>query len=301
MEFDPSVYQQRQDVPLDHPPKTIISLVPSVTEALFDLNLGARLIGVTDYCTKPAAGVARLPKLGGTKNPDVARIIAMRPELVIVNQEENRKEDADALTAAGIAVWVTFPKTVREAMNLLWNIMYLCEETSMVPRVRLIEQTLDWIEGVSRAKEDRICKVFAPIWYDPLMTFNGDTFAHDLLRVCGGTNCFATRQRLYPLSADLGHAAPLPSDDPRVAERDTRYPRITLDEVVAAQPDVILLPDEPFAFNASHLPIFQALDVPAAKHQRIHLIDGSLLTWHGTRVAHALNALPSLMCADEGF
>jgi ABC-type Fe3+-hydroxamate transport system substrate-binding protein len=190
---------------------------------------------------------------------------------------------------------------VREAMNLLWNIMYVFEETSMVPRVRLIEQTLDWIEGVSRAKEETVCKVFAPIWDDPLMTFNADTFAHDLLRVCGGTNVFAERERLYPLSADLGKTDAYPPDDPRIAGRDTRYPRVTLEEIEAAQPDVILLPSEPFNFTEAHLPIFAKLDIPAARHNRIHLIEGSYLFWHGTRIAYALNTLPALMCSEVDY
>ncbi|NWF68047.1 MAG: ABC transporter substrate-binding protein [Chloroflexi bacterium] len=286
-------HYQKMDVPVDQPPRSVVSLVPSVTESLYDLNLGARLLAVTDYCVRPADKVARLPKIGGTKNPDVARIIALRPELVIANQEENRREDVEALRAAGVPVWVTFPKTVRDAMNLLWNIMYLFEETSMVPRVRLIEQTLDWVEGVSRAKEERVCKVFAPIWYEPLMTFNADTYSHDLLRVCGGTNIFAERERRYPLSADLGAGAP---DAERAAGRDTRYPRVTLQEVAAAQPDVILLPSEPFPFTQEHIPVFAQLNCPAAKNGKIHLVDGSLLTWHGTRAAYALDSLPALLC-----
>ena len=94
-------------------------------------------MAITDYCVYPEAEVAALPRIGGTKNPDVARIIALQPDLVIVNQEENRKEDAEALQAAGIPVWVTFPRTVRDAFNLLWAIMDLFDEPSMVERVRL--------------------------------------------------------------------------------------------------------------------------------------------------------------------
>jgi ABC-type Fe3+-hydroxamate transport system substrate-binding protein len=137
--------------------------------------------------------------------------------------------------------------------------------------------------------------VFCPIWLDPLMTINQETYVHDVIRVCGGTNVFAERVRQYPLAADLGTAEPLAPDDPRVINRDTRYPRVTWEEVEAAQPDVILLPDEPFAFNASHIPLFAALNVPAARTGRIHLVDGSLLTWHGTRVAFAFDVLPRLL------
>lgn len=294
-----SSYWQMMDLPVSEPPQRVVSLVPSVTESLFDLNLGSRLVAITDYCVFPEAGVAQLPRIGGTKNPDVERIIEIRPDLVIANQEENRKEDVDALQAASIPVWVTFPKTVPDVFNLLWNIMYAFGETSMVPRVRLIEYSYDWVLGITKANEDNPCRVFVPIWKDPLMTFNADTYAHDVLRVCGGTNVFADRERVYPLEADLGMGQPYPKDDKRVAGRDTRYPRVTLEEVEAAQPDVILLPSEPYAFSAADVLMFSKLDVPAARNQRIHLVDGSLLTWHGTRVAYALNTFPDLLCGSD--
>jgi ABC-type Fe3+-hydroxamate transport system substrate-binding protein len=280
-------------VPVTQPPQRVVSLVPSVTESLFDLGLGSRLIAVTDYCKYPEAGVAALPRVGGTKNPDVERIITLQPDLVIANVEENRKADVEALQAAGIPVWVTFPRTVAEAINLLWDMMRVFDEASMVPRVRLIEQTMDWVVGLSKSREDNPTRVFAPIWLDPLMTFNADTYIHDLLRVCGGLNVFADRQRQYPLKADMGKTDPLPPE--RTEGLDTRYPRITLDEVVAAQPDVILLPSEPFEFTEAHIPMFAALDVPAAHQKRIHLVDGALLTWHGTRLAYALNTFPALL------
>ena len=281
-------YTQIQEIPITGVPQTVVSLVPSVTESLFDLNLGQRLIGRTEYCVYPQGKVDAVPALGGTKNPDVERIIAMEPALVIANQEENRKVDVEALRAAGIRVWVTFPKTVSDAFNLLWNMMYLFEETSMVPRIRLIERAYDYVSSIAEAhREENPTTVFVPIWYEPLMTINGDTYVHDLLRVVGGQNVFADRQQQDSAAADVQDA-----DAPADAERDVRYPRLTLQDVEDAQPDVILLPSEPFSFDESHLPIFQALDVPAAKHGRIHLVDGSLLTWHGTRIAYALDALP---------
>jgi ABC-type Fe3+-hydroxamate transport system substrate-binding protein len=289
-------YTQHQDFPLESPPKRVVSLVPSVTESLFDLAVGHTLVGRTDYCTRPADKVANIPTLGGTKNPDIAKIIALKPDLVIMNQEENRQEDATKLQDEGIAVWVTHPKTVQEAFNLLWGIMYGFDNTLMVPRVRLIEYTYDWLNPIAEEKElANPVKVFVPIWLDPLMTINRETYVHDIVRVCGATNIFADRVRQYPLSADLGASEPYPSDDPRIQGRDVRYPRVTWEEVVALQPDVILLPSEPFEFTEAHLPLFQKLDVPAAHHQRIHLVDGALLTWHGTRVAFAMNELPRII------
>lgn len=281
--------------PIENTPDTVISLVPSITESLFDLNLGNRLLARTEYCIYPQGQVENLPSIGGTKNPDVEAIIAMQPGLVFANAEENRKEDVEAIRAAGIPVWVSMPTKVADVFTLLWNIMYLFDETSMVARVRLIEQVYDRLTGMLEASDAELPKVFVPIWHDPLMTVNRETYLHDLLLTCGGLNVFADRERQFPLKADLGQQE---ANEALAEGRDTRYPRITLEEVELAQPDVILLPDEPFKFTEEHIPIFQQLDVPAAKNNRIHLVDGSWLTWHGTRLAYALNDLPNLLRVD---
>jgi ABC-type Fe3+-hydroxamate transport system substrate-binding protein len=298
--MDDRTYIFDMEAPVTDPPRAVVSLVPSVTESLFDLGLGGRLVAITDYCVRPAAETARLPRIGGTKNPDINRIISLKPDLVIANREENRQEDVASLQAAGIPVWVTFPRTVSDAINLLWNIMHIFDETTMVPRVRLIEQTMDWVVRISEMQmAARPCRVFVPIWLDPLMTFNAATYPHDVLRVCGAVNVFAERERRFPLEADLGQAEPYTADDPRVQGRDTRYPRVSWDEVEAAQPDMVLLPSEPFAFTEAHIPLFARLDIPAAKHNGIILVDGSLLTWHGTRLAYALDTLPALICPKD--
>ena len=291
---DDKTYQHALESPVVESPNRVVSLVPSITESLFDLGLGDRVVGVTDYCIHPADKVASLTKIGGTKNPNVEQIIDLKPDLVFANQEENRKADVLKLQDAGINVWVTFPRTVQDALNLLWNIMYAFDETSMAPRVRIIESSYDWVSSVSEAKEfTEPCKVFVPIWKDPLMTFNDETYIHDLLHVCGAQNIFADRQRKYPLKADLGQG------EQKIENvGDTRYPRISLKEIEERQPDVILLPSEPYHFTEEDRTLFDGLDIPAVKNNRIHLVDGSYLTWHGTRVAYALNEIPQLLCSD---
>lgn len=288
-------YGVERKFPVESPPKRVVSLVPSMTETLFDLAVGSTVVGRTDFCVYPQGKLDTIPSVGGTKNPDVSRIIALKPDLVIVNQEENRKEDVVALEAANIPVWMTFPKTVHDVLNLLWDVMDLFDETSMSPRVRLIESTFDWLQGVSQANEETLPRVFVPIWIDPLMTFNADTYVHDLLLVCGGQNVFADRDRKYPLQADLGEEMPYAETDSRVVRRDTRYPRITMEEVVERQPDIIFLPSEPYAFTEADKAIFADLDVPAAHNNRIFLVDGSYLTWHGTRIAYAFDTIPALL------
>lgn len=284
-------------------PGRVVSLVPSVTESLFDLGLGQCLVGVTDYCVHPAAQVAGLPKIGGTKKPDLQLIKAARPDLIIANQEENKKEDVEALRAEGFKVWLTFPCTVREAIDVLWAIVRLFRVPQMGQRLSVLETSYEWANGAAANMPP--IKVFCPVWREPAategslrwwMTINHETYLHDLLRVCGAENVFANRDRRYPLAADLGEAAARES----APERDTRYPRVTMAEVVERVPDIILLPSEPYPFTEADLAAFDSVpDLPAVKNQRLHLVDGSLLTWHGTRLALALAELPALLALNQ--
>ena len=279
--------------PIDYVPQRVVSLVPSITKSLFDIQLNYVLVGITDYCVQPPEALETLPTVGGTKNPNIEKIKSLNPDLVIMNDEENRKVDAEALQAAGIPVWVTGPRTVMEAINLLWEIMEVFQDAEMVPRVRLIEQTMDY---VSLAMEnERPIKTFVPIWKDPWMTANRDTYMHDVMGLFGMENVFAERDRKFPLAADIGDAESLPADDPRVADRDVRYPRISLEEIKAAQPELVLLPDEPYVFTEEDAETFYNLDIPAAHLGNIYLISGALLMWHGTHIAYAFTQIPPIL------
>ncbi len=277
-------------------PQRVVSLVPSMTESLFDLGAGERLVGVTDYCLHPCDQLASLSRVGGPLSPDLNHIRDLRPDLVLANREENRKEDVEALQADGIKVWVTFPCTVRAAMDLLWAIVELFRVPWQGVKLSVLETTFEWATLALASQTPS--KVFCPIWRDPptgapdwWMTINRATYTHDLLRLCGGTNIFADRERRYPLAADLGEAPAEPSP-----ARDTRYPRVRLHEIAALAPEVILIPTEPFVFSENDVAVFEAVpDLPAARNQRIHLVDGTLLTWPGTRLAKALAELPSLL------
>ena len=280
-----------------NPPQRVVSLVPSMTESLFELGLGSAVVGVTDYCLHPAEAVARLPHLGGTKNPRIADILALQPDLVLANWEENTRSTVEALEAAGTAVWVTFPHTVLESLDVLWKLAELFRSPEANIRLRTLEMTLDWT--ISAVDEHRMVRYFCPIWQEEMksgqvwwMTFNRQTYPSDLLLLIGGENVFAGRERRYPLGADLGVE---PAQDP--GERDTRYPRVTVEEIVAAQPEAILLPDEPFAFGESHSRQIAELlrETPAVQNNCIFTIDGSLITWHGTRLARALRELPVVL------
>jgi iron complex transport system substrate-binding protein len=282
------------------PPTRVISLVPSLTESLFDLGLGQRLVGVSDYCSHPTAETARLPHLGGTKNPKLDEIIALEPDLVLASWEENTQSSVQALAQAGISVWVTHPRTIRETLDMLWAIAGRFEDQISALRLKLMAVSLEWAEAA--AQDHPPLATFCPIWYENdgsglewWMTFNQHTYCHDILRASGGQNVFAARERRYPLAADLGLVQPEPA-----GERDTCYPRLRLEEIRAAQPEVILLPDEPYAFDQTHLEVLlDRLSVtPAARNQRIFLVDGSLITWPGTRCVRALQVLPEFLTSN---
>jgi ABC-type Fe3+-hydroxamate transport system substrate-binding protein len=213
--------------------------------------------------------VARVPKVGREKDPDVGRIRALAPDLVVANVEENRRDVVEALRAAGIPVWVTFPRTLAEGIALVRE---LGAVTATPDAAGALARSLEaaHARAAARVAAGARTRVFCPIWRGPYMTVNRDTYVGDVLRACGGDNVFA------------GSAA--------------RYPTVTLAEVRAAAPEVILLPDEPYRFRSAHRGDFALLvDVPAVRSGRIHLVDGKLLSWYGPRIAEALERLPSLL------
>jgi iron complex transport system substrate-binding protein len=280
------------------PPKRVVSLVPSMTESLLDLEAGKYLVGITDYCRVPRDMEGKVVRVGGTKYPQVDTVIGLEPELVIANREENGKEAVQALEEAGLVVWLSFPCTVVEVLDILWQLVRLFRvEARGSLKVKTIEGALEWTTQAAYSHQG--LRVFCPIWQDEAadvglwwMTFNHDTYAHDLLLRCGGLNIFADRVRRYPLEADIGSTR---AEDP--GERDTRYPRVTPSEVRRLMPEIVLLPSEPYMFGEDdRAHVMQLLeDTPAVQQGRVHLVDGSLITWHGTRLAKALAELPAFM------
>jgi ABC-type Fe3+-hydroxamate transport system substrate-binding protein len=274
-------------------PQRLVSLVPSITETLFRFGWGPQVVGITEYCTEPAAGVATKARIGGTKNPHIPQVLALQPQLVFAVAEENRRHDIEQLAAAGIAVYVFEPRTVRDGIDLLWRIADLLDcRQEVTPLITEVEAVYSETRAAVAAR--RRVRVFCPIWKDPYMTINADTYVHDTLWVCGGDNIFASRQRRFPLGADLGQQPERTSA--REAERDRRYPRVTLEEMTALQPEVILLPDEPYVFTATDLADFAPFaNVPAVRDCRVHLIDGKLVSWYGPRIGHSLRVLQALL------
>ena len=254
---------------LARPPGRIVSLLPSATETLCALGLGDALVGVTVYCAEPRALVRDKARVGGTKDPDLTRIRALAPDLVVANMEENERAHVAALREWSIPVWVTYPRTVAEGIRMIRE---LGEITGTSARAAAIagelEAALARVRAACATRPPR--RVFYAIWRDPYMTINADTYIHDVLAVCGGRNVCGGRPE--------------------------RYPTITLDQVAAERPDVIPLPDEPYRFRRAHLEDFAPFgDVPAVRHGRVHLVDGKLFSWYGPRIAETLRAVPALL------
>jgi ABC-type Fe3+-hydroxamate transport system substrate-binding protein len=255
-----------------HAPRRVVSLVPSDTYSIVALGAGDRLVGRTTYC-EHGDGVVTV---GGTKDVDVEAVLALSPHLVIANQEENTRTALEAL-AERVPVLVSLPRRVDQGIGhlaRLARILGLQDEA----------RTRDLIKRgyAIAAAPPASTKAFIPIWMDPLMTLNADTFGSDVLGRVGIANTFGDRPRLYPLAADLGKALP---QDP--AGRDVRYPRITIDEVRARGAEIVILPDEPYAFSAEDEARFRET-LPRA---RIIRVSGKDLFWYG---AWSIEALPRL-------
>ncbi len=251
-------------------PRAIVSLVPSVTETLFELGLGDRLVGVTDWCVHPADGVARLPRVRGTKNPDVEAIAALGPDLVLANLEENRAADVARLRERGIAVWVDYPRTVDEAVAQVRWLAGL--GASATDAARVIDPIVRAVAAADASRAGAApVRGFVAVWKDPWMTLSADTYAHDLLARAGIENAFAGAEG--------------------------RYPRVAIEAVAEADPEVVLLPDEPFRFvprDAQDLASGPLSGTRAARAGAIRVVDGTLVFWHGPRMAAALDLLTSI-------
>ena len=231
-------------------PARVVSLVPSLTESVAAGGDPDILVGATDWCSHPAGlDVARVR---GTKNPNVAAILGLRPDLVLANKEENRKHDVEVLRAAGISVWVTVIETVEDALTSLRR-MFTQALSQPVP---------DWLAEASRVWNQPAPSlrrtVAIPVWRDPWMVVGSSTFTGDLVSRLGLDNVY--------------------SDHPE------RYPHVELDELRERSPDLVLLPDEPYAFSASDGPEVFAADA-------VRLVSGRSLTWYGPSLATARGTL----------
>jgi ABC-type Fe3+-hydroxamate transport system substrate-binding protein len=246
----------------------IVSLVPSLTETLCAVSGQARLAGCTAFCIKPA-GLLKDPNItivGGTKTVKREKLLSLNPDLILLNLEENTLEDIDYFKSR-VECYVNGVKTVAQGIETLREIGALCGVLEVGDALaQQAEKTLEEINALvaeRKARGGQAPKVFYPIWREPWMTVNADTFIDNHIQICGGTTAFAA------MSA--------------------RYPAVSAEQIRAAEPDVVWLPSEPYIFKAKHVEeIRNLLGGARSQKTRIELVDGDNICWFGARQSEGL-------------
>ena len=238
----------------------IVSLCPSLTELVFDLGRGADLVGITDYCVHPAREVDAVEKIGGTKTPDVERICALAPDLVLLNEEENRVEDAEQLCAAGLVCHTSMPRNSAETAAMVRSIAAALGRPGEGERIARDIETRSARVRAEAEGRPRVAWAYL-IWRKPWMSVSDDTFAAHLLNQAGGRNVFADAAR--------------------------RYPEISAADLAARDPRLVLLCSEPFPFQDGHaIELSEATGLP---RERFVIVDGEYLSWHGSRTPDGID------------
>ena len=249
----------------------IVSLCPSLTELVFALGRGHDLVGRTRYCIRPADGVEAVPVLGGTKNPKIEQILAAKPDLVLLNEEENRAEDAHALTGAGVAIHSSFPKTPAETAALVRDLGQVLERQDAAEA--LAEDIERRAAAAATKGTGRPVRWAYLIWRKPWMAAGAGTYIHSLLTLPGGENVFGD---LTEIDGE-------------------RYPAVTAEQIREADPDAVFLSSEPFPFAEKH--IGELATETGLPRERFHLVDGQILSWHGASTPGGIDYATRLLTA----
>ena len=235
----------------------IVSLVPSITEALFDLGLTENeVVGRTKFCIHPQDKVKNVPVIGGTKNINIDKIKALQPDLILANKEENIKEQVEALMD-DFKVTVTNVETIEDNYYLLKNLGKLLgkEDRAQLFNLKIYDILL-------QAKLETPVKAAYLIWKNPYMTIGEDTFINRILTEIGFENIFKER---------------------------TRYPEIKTEDLMDA--DLIMLSSEPFPFKEKQMEELQAV----YPDKKIMIVDGEAFSWYGTHIAKCENYFKELL------
>lgn len=233
-------------------PQRIISLVPSQTELLYDLGLGERVVGITKFCIHPESWFKTKHRVGGTKQVDMDKIRALKPDLIIGNKEENQKKDMEAL-AKEFPVWIS---DVRDLTGALDMIVRMGELTGTAAKAQLIHNGIEHAFAGLEPMEEPVTAAYL-IWRDPFMAVGHGTFVNDMMKRCGLINVFD--------------------------EGDARYPQISDQALEEAGPELILLSSEPYPFKEKHVQEIKDICPEAI----VKLVDGELFSWYGSRLLKA--------------
>ena len=239
-------------------PQRIVSLVPSQTELLYDLGLGECVVGITKFCVHPEEWFRSKSRVGGTKKVDMEKVRALKPDLIIGNKEENERADIEALEKE-FPVWMSDVRDLSSALDMVVRVGHL---TSTKDKAEDLVQNIESAFADLRPLDRPLTAAYF-IWRDPFMVVGGNTFISDMLARCGLINAFIAR--------------------------DERYAEVTLEQIAAADPDVILLSSEPFPFAEKHIAEFNMI-CPGTP---VLLVDGEMFSWYGSRLLKA----PAYFCS----
>jgi len=234
---------------ITYQPKRIISLVPSITELLYDLGLDMEVAGITKFCVHPPEAKKEKAIIGGTKNIHLEKVKALNPDFIIANKEENVKEQVEALAGECI-VYVTDINTLEDAVNMI-NDIGMITHTS-IKADHIISKIKDGFSAIRPM--NRIDTAYL-IWRNPYMTIGGDTFIHDMLTKCGLQNIYSSK---------------------------TRYPEVDIKYLKQQACKLLLLSSEPYPFKQKHIDELQQ-QLPGTK---ILLVDGEMFSWYGSRLLY---------------
>jgi len=238
-------------------PERIISLVPSQTELLHDLDLGDRVVGITKFCIHPEAWFRNKARVGGTKQVDMEKVRALKPDLIIGNKEENTQADIEALKQE-YPVWMSDIFNLQDALHMIRAVGNITGTGAKAEVIAGEIETAFWSFPENRAE-----RVLYLIWREPWMAAGKATFIDDMIRAAGYANALSL----------------------------ARYPELEAAAIQRLQPDRIWLSSEPYPFNEKHIAELQDL----FPNTRIQLVDGEMFSWYGNRLLHAPAYFASLV------
>lgn len=253
MGFEQSYTDQlNRTIYLSELPRRVVSTVPSQTELLASIGMKDEVVGITKFCIHPDDWFRSKRRIGGTKNLNLAAIAALEPDLILANKEENTREQLEWLMER-FPVWISDVRSLPDALDMIQQAGRLTGHTFEADLIRTkIKHTFENLTPLTK-----LVRTAYLIWNDPIMTVNGDTFIHDMLTRSGFYNVFAHRA-------------------------ESRYPKITSEDLRAAGIELLLLSSEPYPFRNNHISRFKSV-LPDCT---VMLADGEMFSWYGSRLLH---------------
>ena len=246
-------------ITLEGTPQRIISLVPSQTELLYDLGIGERVVGITKFCIHPNEWFKSKPRVGGTKDFVIERIRRLKPDLILANKEENRKEDIETLQQE-FPVWTSDIITIQDAIEMIEDVVRMVGVGAGADFALHSSQEAKAGAGAEGLKDlyrkplTTLGSALYLIWNDPFMVVGAHTFIHHMMEFAGFENALKLK--------------------------DSRYPELSIDQLQEISPEYLLLSSEPFPFKEKH----QAPLQEALPNTRVILVDGEMFSWYGSRM-----------------